>query len=114
MEILGYKVKFNLVKTGFLLGVMSSVLIFYIEISLARNFLGLLIGIGFSPIFTTERTDSNKYFFLAAVFIFFALLVLAGFRFPLVISFFVLAISAHGEFESRGRIEKIRNNEEEN
>ena len=81
---------------------------------MARNFLVLLIGAGFSPVFTTEREDSNKYFFLSAVFIMFALMELAGFRWPLIIAFFVLAISAHGEFESRAMLEKIRSKEEKN
>jgi hypothetical protein len=66
-------------------------MIFYIEIPMARNFLGLLIGSGFSPTFTTE-----------------------SFRWPLTIALFVLAISAHREFESRAMLEKIRSKHEEN
>ena len=81
---------------------------------MARNFLGFLIGSGFSPVFTTERNDSTRYFFLSAVFIIFTLMELAGFRWPLIIAFFVLAISAHGEFESRAMLEKIRKNEGKN
>jgi hypothetical protein len=114
VEILGFELKFNLLNTGFLVGIVSSILIFYIESSMARNFLGFLIGAGFSPVFTTERDDSNRYFFLCAVFIIFTLMELAGFRWPLIIAFFVLAISAHGEFESRAMVEKIRSKEGEN
>lgn len=114
VEILGFELEFNLLNTGFLIGITSSILIFYVEISIARNFLGLLIGAGFSPVFTTERDDSNRYFFLSAVFITFIFIVLAGFRWPLIIAFFVLAISAHGEFESRAMLEKIRSKEGEN
>ncbi len=114
MEILGFELEFNLLNTGFLVGIVSSILIFYIEIPMARNFLGLLIGAGFSPVFTTERDDSNSYFFLGSVFIIFTLMELAGFRWPLIIAFFVLAISAHGEFESRAMAEKIRSKEGEN
>jgi hypothetical protein len=108
VEILGFGLEFNLLNTGFLIGIICSILIFYIEIPMARNFLGLLIGAGFSPVFTTERDDSNRYFFLSAVFIMFTLMELASFRWPLIIAFFVLAISAHGEFESRAMLEKIR------
>jgi hypothetical protein len=114
VEILGFELEFNLLNTGFLAGLVSSILIFYIENSMARNFLGLLIGAGFSPVFTTERNDSNRYFFLGGVFIIFTIMELAGFRWPLIIAFFVLAISAHGEFESKAMLEKIRNKEEEN
>jgi hypothetical protein len=114
VELLGFELEFNLLNTGFLIGIISSILIFYIEVPMARNFLGFLIGAGFSPVFTTERDDSNRYFFLSAVFIVFVLMVSAGFRWPLMISFFVLAISAHGEFESRAILEKIRSKEWEN
>jgi hypothetical protein len=55
VEVLGFELEFNLLNTGFLIGIISSMLIFYIEIPMARNFLGLLIGAGFSPVFTTER-----------------------------------------------------------
>ena len=114
MEILGFELEFNLLNTGFLVGIISSILLFYIEILLARNCLGLLIGAGFSTVFTTERDDSGRYFFLFSAFIVFVLMVSAGFRWPLMISFFVLAISAHGEFESRAILEKIRSKEEKN
>lgn len=102
---------FNLLNIGFVFGIMSCVLIFYVESSLGRNFLGLLTGIGFSPVFTTERRDSIKYFLLSAVFISFIFMLLAGFRWPLIIAFFVLAVSAQGEFESRALMEKIRSEE---
>ena len=69
MEILGFEPEPNLLNTGFLIGIISSILIFYLEISMARNFLGSLIGAGFSPVFTTERDDSKRYFFLSAVII---------------------------------------------
>lgn len=114
MQIHGFDFEFNLLNIGFLTGIISSILIFYLEFPMVRNFLGLLMGAGFSPVFTTERDDSNRYFFLSAVFIVFVLMVSAGFRWPLMISFFVLAISAHGEFESRAMVEKIRSKEEEN
>jgi hypothetical protein len=114
VEIVGFELEFNHLNTGFLIGMISSILIFYIEIPTARNFLGLLIGAGFSHVFTTERDDSNRYFFLSGVFIIFTLMELAGFRWPLIIAFFVLAISAHGEFESRAMVEKIRSEEAEN
>ncbi len=111
MEILGFRIEFSILNTGFFVGLISAVLIFYTEASMVKNFLGLLIGAGFSPVFTTERTDSNRYFFQAFVFIIFTLLVLAGFRWPLIIAFFVLAVSMHGEFESRAMLEKLKKNE---
>ena len=114
LEIFGFNLELSLLNIGFLTGITSSILIFYVEVSMARNFLGFLIGSGFSPVFTTERNDSNRYFFLGCVFIIFTLMELAGFRWPLIIAFFVLAISAHVEFESRAMLEKIRSEEVKN
>lgn len=62
MEIFGFEPELDLVNTGFLVGTISSLLIFYVEVSLARNVLGFLIGSGFSPVFTTDRTDSSRFF----------------------------------------------------
>jgi len=112
VEVFGFNIEFNLVKTGFFLGLISSVMIFQVQVPIARNFLGLMIGAGFSPVFTTEGGDSKRYFFQAFVFIIFTLLVLAGFRWPLIVAFFVLAVSMHGEFESRAMLEKINEKEE--
>jgi hypothetical protein len=91
----------NLLNIVFVFGIVSCFLFFYVESSLGRNFLGLLAGIGFFPVFTTERSDSISYYLLSAVFISFIFILLAGFRWPLIISFFVLVVSAHGEFESK-------------
>jgi hypothetical protein len=102
---------FNLLNIGFVIGIVSCFLIFYVESSLGRNFLGLLTGIGFSPVFTTERINSIRYYLLSAVFISFIFILLAGFRWPLIIAFFVLVVSAHGEFESKALLEKIRSEE---
>jgi len=112
VEVFGFNIELNLVNTGFFLGLISSVMIFQVQVPIARNFLGLLIGACFSPVFTTERSDSNRYFFQAFIFIIFTLLVLAGFRWPLIIAFFVLAVSMHGEFESQAILEKINEKEE--
>ena len=60
MEVLGSELNPDLVYTGFALGLLSLVLIFYTDSSLAQNFLGFLTGSGFSPAFTTERTDSAR------------------------------------------------------
>lgn len=97
MNILGFELNPDLVYTGFTVGILSSVLIFYTDSSVAQNFLGFLAGSGFSPVFTTERTDPGRYFVLGFVFIAYLFLILAGFRWPLIISMFVLTLSAYSE-----------------
>ncbi|QGA80241.1 hypothetical protein [Candidatus Nanohalobium constans] len=114
MEILGREISFTPFNVGFVIGTLSVVAIFYVESSLARNFLGFLIGLGFSPAFTSESSHSNRYFALAFVFIAFTLMILAGFRWPLIISFFILAISATVEADSRATMEAVRKCREEN
>ena len=107
MEILGREISFTPLNVGFVIGTLSVVAIFYVESSLARNFLGFLIGSGFSPAFTSESSHSNRYFALAFALIAFTLMILAGFRWPLIIAFFILALSAVVEFESKAMMETI-------
>ena len=106
MKVLGSESNPDLVYTGFGLGLLSSVLIFYTDSSLAQNFLGFVTGSGFSPAFITERTDSGRYFVLGFVFNTYLFLILAGFRWPLIISMFVLALSAYSEARTNNFREK--------
>lgn len=112
MEILSREISLTPFNVGFVIGTLSVVTIFYVESSLARNFLGLLIGSGFSPAFTSHRTDSNRYFALAFALMAFIFMILAGFRWPLMISFFILALSALSEFESKAAMEVVKREKE--
>mgnify|MGYP006289292323 CR=1 FL=1 len=107
VEILGRELSLTPFNMGFVIGVISFVSLFYVESSTARNFLGFLIGSGFSPAFTSESSNSNRYFALAFALIAFTLLIIAGFRWPLIIAFFVLSISATREADTRSTMEVI-------
>lgn len=116
MRIGNNEFSFTPFSVGSLFGIVFSVLIFYIDASLARNFLGFLIGSCFSPAFTSERTDSRRYYVQAYALIGFTLMILAGFRFPLVIAFLVLALSTGVEAEGKGMVEaakRVRKEEKE-
>jgi hypothetical protein len=105
MEFFGREIPVTPFNLGFVIGVVSFISIFHVESSTVQNFLGFLIGSGFSPVFTTERTDSNRYYALSFVLIAFTFMELAGFRWPLIIAFFILALSALSEAEGRAMIE---------
>ncbi len=105
VEILGREIDLNPFNIGFIVATVSFVLVFHAESSLTRNFLGFLIGSGFSPAFSSESSHSNRYFVLSFSMIAFTLMVLAGFRWPLIIAFFVLALSALSEAEGRALVE---------
>lgn len=107
VEILGRELSLTLFNVGFVIGVVSFISLFYVENYAARNFLGFLIGASFSPAFISESSDSNRYFALAFALIAFIFLILAGFRWPLIIAFFVLSISATREANVRSTMEVI-------
>ncbi len=111
VEILECEISITPFNTGMVVGTVSFLLIFHAESSLARNVLGFLIGSGFSPAFTSESTNSNRYFALCFALIAFNLMVLAGFRWPLTIAFFILALSALSEAEGRAALEVVKRRE---
>lgn len=112
VELFEHDVSITPLNVGFVIGILSVITIFYVESSLARNFLGFLIGSGFSPAFTSEISHSSRYFALAFALISFTIMVLAGFRWPLIIAFFILSISATVEAETRSTMEALRREEE--
>ena len=114
VELLGREIRITPFNVGFVIGTVSFISIFYVESSLTRNFLGFLIGSGFSPAFSSESSHSNRYFVLSFSMIAFTLMVLAGFRWPLIIAFFVLALSALSEAEGRALIEVAKRQGNEN
>lgn len=114
MNVFGREISITPFNLGFVIGVASFISIFYVESSLARNFLGFLIGTGFSPAFTSESAHSNRYFALATALIAFTLMILAGFRWPLIIAFFILSLSAVGEANTRSTLEVVEREKENN
>lgn len=112
VDVSGREISFTPFNIGFFVAFLSLILIFYIESSLARNVLGFLIGSGFSPAFTSHRTDSDRYFVLCFALIAFIFMMLAGFRWPLITAFFILALSSLSEFESKAMMEVIEREKE--
>ena len=113
VELLGRNVSITPLNVGFVIGVLSVITIFCVESSLTRNFLGLLIGSGFSPAFTSESSHSNRYFALEIALISFTIMVLAGFRWPLIIALFIVSISATVEADTRSTMEAVRREEKQ-
>lgn len=60
VKLFGHDVSITPLNLGFVIGILSVISIFYVESSLARNFLGFLIGSGFSPAFTSESSHSSR------------------------------------------------------
>ena len=114
MNVFGQEVSITPFNLGFVLGVVSFISIFYVESSLARNFLGFLMGAGFSPAFTSESSHSNRYFALSTALLAFTLMILAGFRWPLIIAFFILSLRAVGEADTRMTLEAVEKCKENN
>ena len=112
VRLLDRDVAFTIFRVGMVVSTISFVLIFHVESQVARNILGFLIGSGFSPAFTSESSGSNRYFALCFALIAFEFMILAGFRWSLIIAFFVLALSALSEAEGRAALELAARSEE--
>jgi hypothetical protein len=114
VEVLGREIRITPFNVGLVIGTVSFISIFYVESSLARNFIGFLIGSGFSPVFTSRTDHSSRYFALSFVLILFTFMVLAGFRYPMIFAFSVLALSALSEAEGRAALEVSKRQRNEN
>lgn len=105
VELLGREVPITPFSVGTLLGTVFIISILYIESQNIRVIMGILAGSSFSPAFTSNSENSNRYYAMSLCLIGFTLISLSDLKFALIAALSALALNTGIEAQGRGAVE---------
>jgi hypothetical protein len=100
-----WKLSLTPFNVGIVAGALFFASLFAVETQSLRIILGIFMGLSFSPVFYSERTDSTRYYALSFILLVLVFAILKEFKFGVIATLLIITMSTGIEAQAKGATE---------